>query len=129
GLAYRLYTLANLVHVGGELDIEAADAAFLQQRVETVGFSPLAVGQLTDLLNARSGPTASRGPVQPGATRPRHLAEAAPAERPTPLSSAGVVPPVGGGAFRLGVARHQAPVDGNGRAGDVGRRRKAQAER
>lgn len=76
GLAYRLYTLANLVHAGGELDIEAADAAFLQQRVEAVGFSPLAVGQLTDLLNARGGPTSSQAPVQPLATRPRHLAEA-----------------------------------------------------
>lgn len=57
GLAYRLYTLANLIHRGGELDIEASDAAFLQQRVEAVGFSPLAVGQLTELLNARTGPT------------------------------------------------------------------------
>jgi hypothetical protein len=54
GLAYRLYTLAHKLKDGGILDFEAADASFLQQRVEAVGFPPLVVGQLTDLLNARS---------------------------------------------------------------------------
>lgn len=58
GLAYRLYTLAHQLQFGGEVDLEASDAAFLQQRVEAVGFPPLTVGQVTDWLNGRSAPSA-----------------------------------------------------------------------
>lgn len=53
GLAYRLYNLAQQLNAGGAVDVAAEDAAFLQQRVEAVGFPPLTVGQVCDLLNGR----------------------------------------------------------------------------
>lgn len=58
GLGYRLYTLARRLHDGGVVDLTAEDAAFLLQRVEAIGYPPLTVGQMTDLLNGR-------GPLSP----------------------------------------------------------------
>jgi hypothetical protein len=54
GQAYRLYTLAHQLNPGGAVDLDASDIAFLQQRVEALGFPPLTVGQITDLLNGRA---------------------------------------------------------------------------
>jgi hypothetical protein len=58
GLGYRLYALTPRLKDGGPVDLDAADAAFLQQRLEAVGFPPLTLGQMTDLLNGRTGPSA-----------------------------------------------------------------------
>lgn len=51
GQSYRLYKLAQGLYAGGEVTIDPSDATFLRDRVESSGYPPMTVGQITDLLN------------------------------------------------------------------------------
>lgn len=54
-LAYRLYTLANLVNRGSEQELEASDIDLIKQRVEKV-YGPWIVGRSWDALEGRTEP-------------------------------------------------------------------------
>jgi hypothetical protein len=57
GLGYRLYTLADQIKGGGEVDLDADDVALIKQRIERL-YAPWILGQCWDALEGgRETPT------------------------------------------------------------------------
>lgn len=54
-MGYKLYTLANRVHAGGKLDLEAHDIQIIKDRIERTS-PPWIVGRAWDALEGRDKP-------------------------------------------------------------------------
>ena len=52
GLAYRLYTLAQTIHAGEQVELEAADIDLIKKRLERV-YPPIVVGQSWNMLEGK----------------------------------------------------------------------------